>query len=64
MMIKFHMEAFQEGKSMQKIHYLHQQEDLQLHRLEMQITLDSQTPLIGTKCSNRSTSSQQTGNAF
>ena len=48
MIIKVHLEDFQEGKFMQQINFLHYQEDLHLHHLEMKIALDSQTTLIGT----------------
>ena len=47
-MITVNLVDFHEGKYMQRIHFLHYQEDLHLYRLEMQISLDSQTLLIGT----------------
>ena len=47
-MITVKLVAFHEGKYMQRIHFLHYQEDLHLYRLEMKISLDSQTLLIGT----------------
>ena len=47
-MITVQLEDSQEGKSTKQIQFLHYQEDLHSHHVEIQFALDIQTPLTGT----------------